>query len=136
MNTVTAPILQQTNETFTISGYGHTYQLTEAEFNAAMMAAESLDPNARPLTTGQVASMLKISTKTVARLLDAGRMPFYRNGENGHRMVRLRDVIAYQQERNRRHNLLERSRDLALHMGGYASEPLSDNTSDDTGVAQ
>ena len=128
MNTVTIPNPQQTSATFTISGYGHTYQLTEDEFNAAMMAAESLEPNARPLTTGQVASILKVSAKTVARLLDAGRMPFYRNGENGHRMVRLRDVIAYQQERDRRHNLLEQSRDLALRMGGYASETLPDNT--------
>lgn len=95
MNTMTTSAPRQRHDVFTISGYGHTYELTEAEFNAALMAADALAPHARPLTTGEAAVLLGVSGKTVARLLDAGKIPFYRNGENGHRMVRLCDVIAY-----------------------------------------
>lgn len=105
--------------TFSISGYGRTYELTEAEFNAAMRAADVVAGVSHPLTTGEAAEMLGVSAKTVARLLDAGEMPFYRNGPTGHRMVELRDVVAYKSKREQRHGLMEQARDLAYRMGGY-----------------
>ncbi|PJM75484.1 helix-turn-helix domain-containing protein [Bifidobacterium simiarum] len=115
--TASAPTLEQ--PLFTISGYGRTYRLTEDEFNAAMHAADAVAGASHPLTTGEAAEILGVSAKTVARLLDAGEMPFYRNGTAGHRMVELRDVIAYKSKRERRHNLMEQARGLAYRMGGY-----------------
>lgn len=94
MNATTATGDTLERHVFTISGYGRTYELTEAEFNAAMRAADAVAGASHPMTTGEAAEMLGVSAKTVARLLDAGEMPFYRNGTGGHRMVELRDVVA------------------------------------------
>lgn len=117
---MTLPMIDRPAPTgFTLQGYGRTYELTEEEFNAAMFAADALSPDARPIGTGEAARILGVSAKTVARLLDAGRMPCYRNGETGHRMVELRDVLAYKQRRDRRRDLLDQARDLACDMGGY-----------------
>ena len=60
---------------FVIQGYGKTYELTEDEFNAAMRAADALSDGARLLTTGQAADILGVTAKTVARIIDAGRIP-------------------------------------------------------------
>lgn len=59
-----------------------------------MHAADAVAGASHPLTMGEATEMLGVSAKTVARLLDAGEMPFYRNGTGGHRMVELRDVTA------------------------------------------
>lgn len=104
---------------FTLQGYGRTYELTEEEFNAAMLAADALSPDARPIGTGEAARILGVSAKTVARLLDAGRIPCHRNGGTGHRMMEMRDVLAYKTRRDRRRGLLEQARDLAYDMGAY-----------------
>lgn len=119
MNATTATDDTLERPAFTISGYGRTYELTEAEFNAAMHAADAVAGASRPLTTGEAAKMLGVSAKTVARLLDAGEMPFCRNGTGGHHMVELRDVVAYTSKRERRHGLIEQASDLAYHAGGY-----------------
>ena len=78
---------------FVIQGYGKTYELTEDEFNAAMRAADALSDGARLLTTGQAADILGVTAKTVARIIDAGRIPSSRLSATGHRMVEYRDVI-------------------------------------------
>ena len=80
---------------FVIQGYGKTYELTEDEFNAAMRAADALSDGARLLTTGQAADILGVTAKTVARIIDAGRIPSSRLSATGHRMVEYRDVIRY-----------------------------------------
>lgn len=104
---------------FVIQGYGRTYEMTEAEFNAAMRAADALSDGARPLTTGEAAELLGVSAKTVARLLDAGKIPSYRLSAVGHRMVEYRDVMEYKERRMRRSRLLEDARALAADMGAY-----------------
>lgn len=104
---------------FVIQGYGKTYELTEDEFNAAMRAADALSDGARMLTTGQAAEILGVTAKTVARIIDAGRIPSSRLSATGHRMIRYRDVITYKEQRERRHGLLEDARALAVGMGAY-----------------
>lgn len=117
MTLIDAPI--RTDKPFIIQGYGKTYELTEEEFNAAIRAADALSPDARPLTTGEAAEILGVSAKTVARMLDAGRIPFHRNGPSGHRLVSYRDVLTYKERRDRRSALLEQASGLAAEMGGY-----------------
>lgn len=104
---------------FVIQGYGKTYELTEDEFNAAMRAADALSDGARLLTTGQAADILGVTAKTVARIIDAGRIPSSRLSATGHRMVEYRDVIRYKEQRECRHGLLEDARTLATDMGAY-----------------
>lgn len=104
---------------FTIQGYGKTYEMTEAEFNAAMRAADALSEEGRSLTTGEAAKLLGVSAKTVARLIDAGCIPSRRLSDTGHRMVEYRDVVAYKERRTRRGRLLEDARALASDMGAY-----------------
>ena len=104
---------------FVIQGYGKTYELTEDEFNAAMRAADALSDGARLLTTGQAADILGVTAKTVARIIDAGRIPSSRLSATGHRMVEYRDVIRYKEQRECRHGLLEDARTLATGMGAH-----------------
>ncbi|HJF17922.1 MAG TPA: helix-turn-helix domain-containing protein [Aeriscardovia aeriphila] len=111
-----------TSARFAIQGYGKTYELTEEEFAAALRAADCVSDDSRALTTGQVAEILHVSAKTVARLLDAGKMPFYRNNGTGHRMVKYRDILAYQQKVENRRQFLSTARSMADSMGGYDSD--------------
>lgn len=104
---------------FAIQGYGRTYELTEAEFNAAIRAVDSLSPQDSVITTGQAAEILGVSAKTVTRILDAGKIPFHRNGGTGHRMMERRDVLSYKAQRGDRRHLLDQARDLAHAMGSY-----------------
>ena len=104
---------------FAIQGYGRTYEMTEAEFNAAMRAADAVSEGAALLTTGEAAELLGVSAKTVARLVDAGRIPARRLSDTGHRMVGYHDVMAYHELRERRGRLLGDARALAADMGAY-----------------
>lgn len=116
----------RSDKPFVIQGYGRTYELTEEEFNAAMRAAGALSEEARPLTTGEAAEILGVSAKTVARLLDAGRIPSCRLSVTGHRMVEYGDVVAYKERRVRRGRLLEDARALAADMGAYGNAGASE----------
>ena len=122
MRLATTPEEIHTSARFAIQGYGKTYELTEEEFAAALRAADCVSDDSRALTTGQVAEILHVSAKTVARLLDAGKMPFYRNNGTGHRMVKYRDILAYQQKVENRRQFLSTARSMADSMGGYDSD--------------
>lgn len=52
----------------------------------------------RMITTGDAARLLDCSARTVARILDSGRLPFVRNGAAGRRMVDVVDVMDYRSE--------------------------------------
>ena len=66
------------------------------------------------VTTGQAAKLLNCSPRTVARILDSGRLPFTRNGETGRRMVDVVDVMDYQRlERERMQASLSAMRQAA-----------------------
>ena len=84
-----------------------------------MRAADAVSEGAGLLTTGEAAELLGVSAKTVARLVDAGRIPARRLSDTGHRMVEYRDVMAYRDRRARRGRLLEDARVLAADMGAY-----------------
>ena len=122
MRLATTPEEIHTSARFAIQGYGKTYELTEEEFAAALRAADCVSDDSRALTTGEVAEILHVSAKTVARLLDAGKMPFYRNNGTGHRMVKYRDILAYQQKVENRRQFLSTARSMADSMGGYDSD--------------
>ncbi|KAB8193806.1 helix-turn-helix domain-containing protein [Nonomuraea phyllanthi] len=55
-----------------------------------------------PLTPDEVAEMLGLSRPFVARLLGDAEIPSYHLPGNGHRLVRLADVLDFQDRRERR----------------------------------
>lgn len=76
------------------------------------------------VSTGQAAEILGVSTRTVARYLDAGDISYERRGK-GHRRVRLSDVLAYKETREARVGDLARMREEASE-GGLYDLDLSD----------
>lgn len=71
------------------------------------------------LTTGQAAEILDTSPRTVARLIDSGRLPGSRMG-TGHRTCMLSDVMAFKRASGARaHEGLERTRAIADEEGYY-----------------
>ena len=108
---------------FLIQGYGKTYRLTETEFNAAFAAANRLSGDSIVLTTGEAADLLGVSSKTIARLVDAGKIPAFRMSDSGHRLMKKTDVLAYKNMRERRSRHLAEARRLADEMGAYEAGP-------------
>ena len=74
----------------------------------------------RALTTGQVAELLGVSSRTVARMVDSGDLSCVGVSEGGHRRVLLSDALAYKQASAKRTRLaLEELRDQATAGGLY-----------------
>lgn len=85
-----------------VAADGEVMELSDKAFEAALNAAMGVMGRHRMITTGQAAKLLDCSPRTVARILDSGRLPFTRNGQTGRRMVDVVDVMDYQrQERER-----------------------------------
>ena len=79
-----------------------------------MNAAMGVMGRHRMLTPGQAAKLMNCSPRTVARILDSGRLPFTRNGGTGRRMVDVVDIMEYQrQERTRMRESLDAMRRAA-----------------------
>lgn len=74
---------------YTLHGNGETITLTEAQFKAASTAVNTLKhrDSKRTLTTGEADVLLGVSAKTVARILDSGKIPFFRLLPTWHRLV-------------------------------------------------
>lgn len=115
------------NQRYTLHGNGKIYPLTEAQFKAARIAVNTVkrQDNDRTLTTGEAAVLLGVSAKTVARILDAGKIPFLRLSPKGHRMVRRADVLDYRHQREERRHLLIQASDMAHEMGADDAEQTS-----------
>lgn len=78
----------------------------------------ALVPTHKELTTYQAAAILNVSRPFVIRLLDAGVIPSTRVGT--HRRVRLRDVLAYRQQRAEKNKgVLDEMLSYAQEQGGY-----------------
>lgn len=68
-----------------IDADGVVTELNDKAFEAAMNAAMGVMGRHRMITTGQAAKLMNCSPRTVARILDSGRLPFTRNGGTGRR---------------------------------------------------
>ena len=96
--------------------------LIEAVLRAFGLAPKGEAPADLRLTTGQAAEIMGTSAKTIARLIDSGRLPG-RRAASGHRTVMLSDLMAYDREAravSRAH--VERARELAGEAGLYGGE--------------
>lgn len=108
-----------------IDGRGNKTPLTNDECELVRSAlkvirggkAVQAQEQERMLSTGEAAELLGVSRRTVARLMDAGEIPFERYGA-GHRRVAQSSVLAYKDEAARRHEALE---EMRRHMdeGGF-----------------
>lgn len=97
-----------------IDADGVVTELNDKAFEAAMNAAMDVMGRHRMITTGQAAKLMNCSPRTVARILDSGRLPFTRNGGTGRRMVDVVDIMEYQrQERARMRESLDAMRRAA-----------------------
>ena len=97
-----------------IDADGVVTELNDKAFEAAMNAAMGVMGRHRMITTGQAAKLMNCSPRTVARILDSGRLPFTRNGGTGRRMVDVVDIMEYQrQERTRMRESLDAMRRAA-----------------------
>ncbi|NMN01791.1 helix-turn-helix domain-containing protein [Bifidobacterium panos] len=97
-----------------VAADGEVTELSGEAFEAALNAALGVMGRHRMVTTGQAAKLLNCSPRTVARILDSGRLPFTRNGETGRRMVDVVDVMDYQRlERERMQASLSAMRQAA-----------------------
>ena len=97
-----------------VAANGEVMELSDKAFEAALNAAMGVMGRHRMVTTGQAAKLLDCSPRTVARILDSGRLPFMRNGRAGRRMVDVVDVMNYQrQERERMQASLSAMRQAA-----------------------
>lgn len=102
---------------------GGRHPLSGAQYRLVMMA---LYPGDRAATgggervgTGEAAQILGVSRRTIARMLDAGRIPSERNGEGGHRTALLSDVLAYRDRMASRRERLLDARDAMEALGLY-----------------
>ena len=85
-----------------IDADGVVTELNDKAFEAAMNAAMGVMGRHRMITTGQAAKLMNCSPRTVARILDSGRLPFTRNGGTGRRMVDVVDIMEYQRRERAR----------------------------------
>ncbi len=120
---------------------GDVTALTAEAYEAALNAAMGVMGRHRMVTTGEAAKLLNCSSRTVARILDSGRLPFTRNGSAGRRMVDVADVMAYQkQERARMEQSLASMRRAAVEIGLYDEDDAAyvaglENSGDSHGQA-
>lgn len=59
----------------------------------------SLVPETQELTTQAAANILGVSRPHLIKLVESGQLPFHKVG--AHRRIRMKDLIAFQQERDR-----------------------------------
>ncbi|MCB9933003.1 MAG: helix-turn-helix domain-containing protein [Planctomycetes bacterium] len=105
---------------------GDEIEVPEAIFKILVHAARvlargdalTLVPLQQQLTTRQAADVLNVSRQYLVRLLDEQRIPFTKTG--AHRRVRLLDLLAFKDERDRKRRAsLKKLTELSEEFGGY-----------------
>src|SRR5262249_4562772 len=105
---------------------GQRHRIPEAVVHGLARMAEVLArgdaltivPVGARMTTQQAADLLNISRQYVVRLLDRGEIPHDHTGK--HRRLRIEDVLAYKQKRDReRDDKLDELARLTDELGGY-----------------
>ena len=79
-----------------------------------------LVPRQQELTPQQAAALLGVSRQYLARVMDAGYLPFRRVGT--HRRIAVTELLAYQQERAQRRTALRELARVSEELGLYAPE--------------
>jgi len=80
--------------------------------------ALTIVPVGAKMTTQQAADLLNVSRQYLVRLLDRGDLPHDRTGK--HRRLKIEDVLAYKQKRDReRDDKLDELARLTDELGGY-----------------
>jgi excisionase family DNA binding protein len=80
--------------------------------------ALTIVPVGARVTTQQAADLLNVSRQYLVRLLDEGKLPYDRTG--AHRRLKIEDVLAYKQERDRKRDAgLDELTRLTEELGGY-----------------
>ena len=110
-----------------ISPHGEEVELPTSAFHALQLVADGMAkgltmmllPQGKELTTQQTADILHVSRPHVIKLLERGEMPYHQVGT--HRRVKIEDVLAYREKRNkrRREQLDELTRLAEQLPGGY-----------------
>jgi len=105
---------------------GQRHRIPEAVVHGLARIAEVLArgdaltivPVGAKMTTQQAADLLNVSRQYLVRLLDRGDIPHDRTGK--HRRLKIEDVLAYKQKRDReRDDKLDELARLTDELGGY-----------------
>jgi len=108
---------------------GEAIALTEEMYRVALAAIRKLEveydssEDQTLVTTGQAARILGVSRQTLNRMLDAGEIPYRRNGANHHRRLDLADVLRFRDTSfQSRRDSLDQMRTAASEAGLYDIE--------------
>ena len=113
----------QPGSAYLVSPSGKAVELDPELYRLARKTVDSVDNADRTVTTGEAARLLNVSYKTVARLVDQGRITCTRTSPLANRKLRVADVLEFKRGyQSSMSEHLERSRQIAEQIGMYTPE--------------